>query len=159
MRIYGFAPPVRLAVALIAVFAGATLVHAQAGQAPLLVTATIQRHASIRMAPPATLVISEADIARGYVDVPTPVEVTVRSNVPQGYTLVFEAQDDAVRETLVEGLPGQLVVGSGGATATRAAPGPGMWHDVLQLRFRFRLSREARAGSMPWPLQISMMAQ
>jgi hypothetical protein len=141
------------------VLPGAGFAQVHSAQAQLLVTVTIQRHASIRMAPPATLSISEADIARGYVDVSTPVEVAVRSNVPQGYMLVFQAQDDAVREARVEGLSTPLVAGRAGAIATRPAAGRGMWNEVLQLRFRFTLSPEARVGTMAWPLQISMMAQ
>ncbi|MCD6077228.1 MAG: hypothetical protein K0R89_1166 [Ramlibacter sp.] len=48
------------------------------------VTAVVKRHAAIRLDAPQSLTISEQDVARGYVDVPSPMEVTVSSNVPQG---------------------------------------------------------------------------
>lgn len=142
-----------------AALAGAALVQVHAAQALLLVSATIQRHASIQLAPPASITISEADVARGYIQLDTPLQVTVRSNAPQGYTLVFETQEGPVQRTVIEGLPATIIAGSGVATAVRAAAGPGMWRDVVHLRFRFELARGARAGTVPWPVQISMLAQ
>lgn len=142
-----------------AVLAGAARVQVCAAQAPLLVSATIQRHASIQLAPPASITISEADVARGYIQLDTPLQVTVRSNAPQGYTLVFETHQGPVQRTVVEGLATTIVADSGAATAVRPAAGPGVWRDVVHLRFRFELARGARPGTVPWPVQISMMSQ
>lgn len=131
---------------------------ARAAEGTLLVSAVIARHTSIRIAPPASISISEEDLARGYVEIAAPVEVTVQSNVPQGYALVFERQGEQVLQAHVQGPDGPLLVGSTAATASRPAAGPGMWRDRLQLRFRFDLASGARTGQHPWPLNISLMS-
>jgi hypothetical protein len=147
-----------LAVAtVLVVTAGESASAAGADSAALPVSAIVPRHASIRMAQPLSVTVSEADIARGYVDVATPVEVTVQSNLQQGYALVFERQVEHVRQVHVHGLQGEVMVGDGAASSARAAPGRGMWREMLQLRFRFDLAAGTRPGQHAWPLHISMM--
>lgn len=131
---------------------------ADAGQAAVVVRATVLRHASIRIAPPRTLTISEADVARGYVELAAPVEVEVQSNVREGYTLVFERRGEQVQQVHVQGLQPGLLVGDATAMASRPAAGRGLWRELLQLRFRFDLGPHARVGRHPWPLDISMMS-
>jgi hypothetical protein len=150
-------PPARGAGRTVVVLAPAVRAQALPG-GTLQVSAVVARHTSIRIAPPASITLSEQDIARGYVEVAAPVEVTVQSNVPQGYALVFERQGDQVRQAHVQGPDGALLVGSTGAVATRPPAGQGMWRDRLQLRFRFDLAAGARAGQHPWPLNISLMS-
>lgn len=126
-------------------------------QGTLMVTARVLRHTSIRFTPPPSITISAADVARGYLEHPTPVEVAVQSNSPEGYALVFERQGEQVQEAKVDGFHAPLVVGKAGATAARRATGRGLWRDTLQLRFRFELSPDAVPGEHPWPLNISLM--
>jgi hypothetical protein len=124
----------------------------------MTVRATVKRFASVRVAAPQSLTISESDVARGYVDVGAPVQLTVQSNVPEGYTLVLQQHGDAVREAVVQGLPHALVVASSGTSVSRPAAGTGMWQEELQLRVRFALSPQARPGTHAWPLQISALS-
>jgi hypothetical protein len=130
---------------------------AQADTGMLTVSAKVQRHTSVRMALPTTLTITANDVARGYVEVDAPVDVSVQSNVQDGYTLVFERSGEQVRAARVQGAGGPLVIEQA-AMATRPATGPGMWRDALQLRFRFELDAAATAGRHRWPLNVSMMS-
>jgi hypothetical protein len=148
-----------LALAGAAALADAAPAQAQGAQAPLVVTAVIQRRTSIRIAQPASVTVSESDVARGFVEVATPVEVVVQSNAAEGYALVFERHGNAVSEVQVQGLADGVVFASGGATATRPAAGRGLWRDQLLLRFRFTLAAGTGAGEHPWPVQISLMNQ
>lgn len=143
-------------------FAGASA-HAapEAGASKqMAVSAVIQRHASIRLAPPQTLTISEADVVRGYIEVAAPLEVTVQSNVREGYALVFQRDGAQVQQAVVQGLAAPVVVSGDSQTMARAGNGAGarMWQETLQLRVRFVLSAQARAGVHRWPLQISMLS-
>jgi hypothetical protein len=147
----------QVAMALLAA-AGAAPWDGHAAEATLRVSAVVPRHTSIRLAPPSSLTISEADVARGYVEVTAPVQVAIQSNVQQGYTLVFQNESEQVRQAVVQGLAAALVVGSGGVSASRPAAGGGMWRETLQLRVRFDLSPQARPGVHAWPLQVSMMS-
>jgi hypothetical protein len=147
-----------LAVATVMAVTGGQCAPAAGGDTAMLrVSAVVPRHASIRMAQPLSVTVSEADIARGYVDIATPVEVTVQSNLQQGYALVFERQGEHVRQVHVHGLQGEVLVGDAAASSARAAPGRGVWREMLQLRFRFELAAGTRAGQHAWPLHISMM--
>jgi hypothetical protein len=149
----------RLAAASCAMlFATAAHPGPQGGQGSLLVSALVPRHATIRFAPPASITISEEDVARGYHELAAAVDVAVQSNVPQGYTLVFELDRANVDAARVAGLQGALLVGSAGAIATRPATARGMWRDQLQLRIRFDLPGDARPGPVAWPLRVLMMA-
>lgn len=125
----------------------------------LMVHAVVPRHASIRFAPPSFITVSESDVARGYVDVESPVDVAVRSNEPRGYALLLQALPGAVRQARVLAPQGSLAVGGAGAIFTRPATGPGTWTDRIQLRFRFELAPDAQPGLHPWPLRVSMLPQ
>jgi hypothetical protein len=146
--------------ATLAAFGAAGLVflapsHGRADPASLSVRAAVLPHASVRIAPPATLTLTDADVARGYVELATPVQVETRSNARHGYTLVFQRFGDAVLQARVQGLSTALLVREQGL-ARREPTGPGMWRDLVQLRIRFELAPGTRAGAHPWPLQISM---
>ena len=156
----GRAGPALLALALAgaAALAAAAPAHAQGARAPLVVTAVIPRHASIRIVQPPVVSVSESDVARGFVDAPAPVEVLVQSNAAQGYALAFQRHGDAFVEVQVLGLAEPLVFASG-AMASRPAAGRGLWRDELALRFRFTLAADTRAGEHRWPVQISLMNQ
>lgn len=144
------------ALAGAAAFAGGAPAHAQSAQSPLVVRVIIPPHASIRIAQPPSVTVSEGDVARGFVEVAGPVEVSVQSNVAEGYALVFERHGDAFTEVQVQGLPQAVVFASAGAIASRPAAGRGVWRDQVLLRFRFTLAPRTRAGEHPWPVQISL---
>jgi len=146
-----------IAAAVLGAAAGTPAVGAP-GNATLVVRATVLRHASIRIAPPRTFTVSEADVARGYVELAAPLDVQVQSNVREGYTLVFERLGEQVRQVHVQGLQAALLVGDGSTMASRPAAGRGVWRDQLQLRLRFDLDPQAKPGQLPWPLNISLMS-
>lgn len=130
---------------------------ANAGEGKLQVSATILKHASLQvMTQPATVVVTAADIARGYVDVPSPAQVAVQSNTQGGYMLMFESQGEFLRQTLVKGLGTDVQLSaSGGGVAQRGA-GRGMSKTLLDLGFRFVLSDSARQGVYAWPMRLSV---
>lgn len=127
-----------------------------AEQAKLTVSATVLKHASLRvLAQPSAVVITAADVARGYVDVAAPAQVAIRSNSPRGYMLEFANAGDFSREIVVKGLTSDLQLSpAGGAIMQPAAP-QGVTKTTLQLGFRFVLAASAQPGTYPWPLQLS----
>lgn len=137
-----------LAASLLCAIAGEATAGSEAAQGSLQVSAVVRRHAAIRMIAPQSLTISESDVRRGYVDVASPLEVTVRSNVPEGYILALQKQGEQVREAVVHGLAAPMVVNAGGGSLARPAPRKGLWTDTLELRVRFQLSPTARRAFM-----------
>ena len=84
-------------------------------QAKLTVSATVLKHASLKvLAQPTSVVVTAADIARGYVDVAAPAQIAIKSNSPLGYMLEFANQGDFMRRILVRGLATEVQLSPAG---------------------------------------------
>lgn len=131
---------------------------ADAGGAKLSVFATVAKHASLQvLAQPSSVLVTAADIARGYVDVVSPAELAVQSNTSSGYSLIFESQGEFLRQTLVKGLGAEVQLGASGGAVTYRPSGRGMSKTVHSLKFRFLLSDSAQQGLYVWPLSLSVV--
>lgn len=139
--------------------AGISSAEAAGGaNAQVTVGATVLRHVSIRvLTVPRTIHITEADIARGYVDVPIPSKLEIRSNSPTGYMLSIESQADFARGTEVRSIGGVASFGRFGGVLSVQTDGRGMQTMPVELSFRVLLSEQARPGVHPWPIQISVL--
>lgn len=126
--------------------------------AQVVVSATVVRHASMRMlSAPQTVSIAAADIARGYVDIPLPSKLEIRSNSPNGYLIAIESAADYARGTEVRGLGDTASFGPFGGLVNVKAGATGMRLIPVELHFRVLLSDSARPGVHAWPLQLSVM--
>ena len=131
---------------------------ADSSGAKLLVSATVIKHASLQvLVQPKSVLVTAADIARGYVDVMSPAQVAVQSNTPSGYLLIFESQGEFLRQTLIKGLGAEVQLGASGGGVTHRPSGRGMSKTVHDLEFRFLLSNSAQQGLYAWPLSLSVM--
>lgn len=128
-----------------------------ARSATLSVSATIAKRATLKvLAQPASLLVTDADLTRGYVEVASPVQVAVQSNSTAGYLLVFESLGDLVSNAQVRGLGDDIQLGASGVVP-RAAAGAGVGRATHNLVFRFMLSSSAQLGRHAWPMQISVL--
>ena len=133
--------------------------HAQLHGSRLVVTATVLKHASLKvLAQPTSVVITAADIARGYVDVPIAAQVSIQSNSQEGYMLMFASEGEFLHQTVVRGLGNDIQLSAGGGGVVRKAVGRGMAQATLDLGFRFLLSGSARQGIYAWPIRLSVAA-
>lgn len=123
----------------------------------LTVSATVLKYTTMKVvAQPASVMVTAGDIARGYVEVPVPVQVAIQTNSPTGYLLEFGSHDSFMQQIRVTGLDNEVQLGSTGGVVTQAAPGRGMRHTTLSLGFRFMLSETAKQGVYPWPMQLAV---
>lgn len=147
----------RLAIlhALVAVFLP---LAAYAGETSLGVAVTVSKRAALTVvAQPSFVVVTPADIAHGYVDVPVPAQVAIQTNSRDGYLLEFASHGDFMRQILVRGLGNDVQMSAGGGVVARAASfGQGVTRTTLNLAFRFVLSESAREGTYPWPMRLSV---
>lgn len=131
------------------------------GSQKLTVTATIAKHASLKvLAQPSAVVVTSADIARGYVDVPAPAHLAIRSNSQSGYLLEFASEGDFMRQILVKGLANDVQLSPAGGTImqTSTGAGAGVTNTTVALGFRFLLAESTRQGTYPWPMRVSITA-
>ena len=146
-----------LGIAIGVVMALCNAAHGQSVESKLTVTANVLKHASLKvLAQPTSVVITAADIARGYVDVAAPAQVSIQSNSRDGYMLMFASEGEFLHQTLVRGLGNDVQLSAGGGGVMRSADGRGMAKATLDLGFRFLLSESARQGVYAWPLRLSV---
>jgi len=98
---------------------------------------------------PADVTITTDDIARGYVDVPAPIVVRVRTNSRQGYMLVVENLGDTFSSIELSTAEVAMNVGAHETWIQRPYIAGG---DVMPMRARLYLSQVATAGSIPLPV-------
>ncbi|OGP49372.1 MAG: hypothetical protein A2Y79_09610 [Deltaproteobacteria bacterium RBG_13_43_22] len=97
--------------------------------------------------------ITEADIQRGYLDVPSASRLEVKTNSPSGYMLAFEGSLWPFKEVRIQGLASPLQLNSGQAVVFQ----PSVKGKVsMNLSYRFILSENTQPGSYAWPLSISV---
>jgi hypothetical protein len=126
-------------------------------QATLSVSATVLKHASLKvLAQPSSVVVTAADIARGYVDGPAAVQVAIQNNSAGGYLLEFASQGDFMRRILVRGLAHETQLSPAGGAIAQPSTGSGVTRTTLGLGFRFLLSASAQPGTYPWPMRVSV---
>jgi hypothetical protein len=127
------------------------------GSARIRVTATVPSRATVRVLRQVkTLVVTPEDVARGYVDAPAASRIEVRNNNRGGCLLVFEGiagPDAPFGRISVRGFERDVEIGPGGGFVPHPyAPAP----VTAELSYRFSLDRDARPGTYPWPLQVSV---
>ncbi|MFC5496178.1 hypothetical protein ACFPOE_01410 [Caenimonas terrae] len=120
-------------------------------------SATVLKRATLTvLKQPASILVTEADVARGYLAVPSAVQVAVQTNSPAGYVLLVAAQDDFVREIVMSGLDSDIQLGAAGGLVFQRGGVRGVTRKNLDLRFRLVLAKGAQRGEHPWPVQLSV---
>ena len=103
------------------------------------------------------LVVTKADISRGYVDAPFATRINVNSNNPAGYLLSFEVINGGESffnsvSVFVHGREVHLS-SKGGCWIPRPYIRGGLTED---LDYRFILANNAEPGTYPWPVIVSV---
>lgn len=117
---------------------------------------------------PASVQVTAADVARGYVDVPDAVVFNVKTNNPEGYAvhlqLVGVATSSAFADADTQLPPFRaaaanwetqtLAFGQEGAIASFQKPGIGMALASHHLGFRLSLAAGSAPGVYGWPVSL-----
>jgi hypothetical protein len=128
---------------------------APASSKPMIVSATVAKRATLKViAQPASLVVTQADLDRGYVDAESPVQVAVQCNSAAGYLMVVENTGNLVSGASIRGLGAAVQLAASGVIPLPSTGAGGASHS---LSFRFLLSGSAGPGRYAWPVHISAM--
>jgi hypothetical protein len=121
------------------------------------VSATVLKQATLKvLSQPASVSVTPADIARGYVDVAMPAQVAVKSNSARGFMLEFASEGDFFRQMVVRGLASDVQLGAAGGAVMQPAAATGITRAQLDLEFRFVLADSAQPGSYSWPVHLTV---
>ncbi|PWF46762.1 hypothetical protein [Massilia glaciei] len=100
--------------------------------------------------------VTQADIARGYVDVASGSHIAIKSNSRAGYVLAFDNLPDEISSVQISGLEGAVEIGSdGGSVVQRLAGGAA---PPIELSYRFKLASGMQPGEYQWPVNMSARA-
>lgn len=126
--------------------------------ASIQVSAVIRNSAHLRTDFQATqLQITEADIARGYVDMPNASRFSVVTPKGGSYFVDFHPRSDLFQGVNIEGLGSQVELGADGGSVTQS--GAGLAGASSTLNYRFQLKPEVQPGVYDWPLQLAVRAR
>ena len=103
---------------------------------------------------PQALEITDADVARGYIDVDHASLLQVQSNTL--WEVNFRSRSDIFSAATVTGLAGEVRLGPAGGSrpALLATKLPSSY----ELSYRFELAPGVKPGSYPWPIDVSANA-
>jgi hypothetical protein len=104
---------------------------------------------------PGALTIAAQDVARGYVDVQTPVQLSITSNDPRGVLLMMAPMSEWIERADVSGLGGNVLLGRDGGFVPVPSAGPGRQQTAHSLQFRLFLAKDTPPGVHAWPIQVS----
>lgn len=129
---------------------------AATGRSSVVVSATVKAHTTLKVLyQRPELVITNADISRGYVEVQTASRIEVKNNDPAGYLLVFDGVNGNLRpfnEIHVKGLGNDVQISAGGGWIPQSYARGAV---TMELSYRFILSENAQPGTYAWPLTVS----
>jgi hypothetical protein len=130
---------------------------AASGRSQMAVTAVVPSQAVGQVVQQASeITITDADIARGYVDVPIGSQLSVKSNNPAGYVVDFFTRLPIFRSVRVSNASGSAELGpDGGTIVERSQIGRNL---SLALTYRFMLASSVQPGTYPWPLALNVRA-
>ena len=119
----------------------------------LQVSVTVQARVLLQVeSEPASLLLTETDVRRGYVDLPTASRISVRTNSSTGYLLAFEIVGGPIEGVRVRGLGAEISIGGAGGWIARPYTGA---VTSAELSYRLVLSKDAQPGAYPWPVLLS----
>jgi hypothetical protein len=100
--------------------------------------------------------ITEADITKGYVDVPNAIVLSVKTNSSNGYLLLFSVGGGFFNELIVYDGDNTYILSEAGGELHM--PYQGMDYVIKELSLRFRLLPDAKPGTYPLPVAIMVSA-
>ncbi len=101
---------------------------------------------------PAELVLTDADVRRGYVELDGASMIELKSNTRAGCLLSFFAHGLPFRETSISVMGSTVVLGPDGGLVTL----PVMGRTTVELSYRFVLSEGTQPGTYAWPFSLSV---
>jgi len=103
---------------------------------------------------PAEITITDADVARGYIDVALGSQLRVTSNNPAGYVVDFFSRLQIFTSVRISSAAGSADLGpDGGAIIERGQHGRDL---PLNLSYRFNLAAAVQPGTYAFPLALNV---
>lgn len=143
------------ALLTLAAVVSAETVLAGSTSGAMSVSVTVQARALLNVeSQPSSLVVTGADLARGWIEAPAASRIRVRSNDPNGYLLNFDVAGEPFTGIEVRGLGPAAQISPNGGWVTQ--PFAGTQPVTTELTYRFVLASNVQPGTYAWPVSLSV---
>lgn len=99
------------------------------------------------------LKVTEEELEKGYIDLPSATLIQVKSNDRNGYMLSFEMNADLIKEAWIIDKNRTTILSGGGGFVHQAYPGPS--GEMKEIGYRFFLTPGTQPGVYAWPIGIA----
>jgi hypothetical protein len=148
-------PTKHVARVLLVGAASCVVVQARDARTNFNVSATVSAVARLQVqSAPTEIVVSDADLRRGFIDVVQPTDLVIRSNSANGYALDLTTLTPMLSSVVVRGLKSEQSLSGEGGTIVQRWQAPQTV--VLSLQFRLVLAPGLAPGRYPWPMRIDV---
>jgi len=123
------------------------------GRATLIVSATVVANIKQTVIHQVGKInITETDLTRGFVEIPSGTILQVKTNHQKGYFLSFEGGSELFREAWVTDKRRTTVLSSNGGIVHQPYANGNL--EIKELSYRFYLSENIQPGLYPWPFRV-----
>jgi hypothetical protein len=96
--------------------------------------------------------VTEEDIKRGFIEIPSGTILQIKTNSRNGYMLYFEGENELFKEVTVIDKGRTIVLSSSGGFIHQ--PNSGGNVEVKDLSYKLLLNENIQPGSYSWPLRV-----
>lgn len=106
---------------------------------------------------PARIVVTERDVAAGYVAVEGGVEMEIVSNLRAGHSMTIQVASNVVSAVDIEGFGAPVHAGREATTVFFPRAAGAATRTTHQLAFRLRLAGNVTPGTYDWPVSMTVV--
>jgi len=96
--------------------------------------------------------VTEEDIRRGFIEIPSATVLQIKTNDKKGYVLLFEGGSELFKEVTVIDKGRTIVLSSSGGFIHQTNSGGNV--EVKDLSYKLLLNENIQPGSYSWPLRV-----
>jgi len=96
--------------------------------------------------------VTEEDIKRGFIEIPSGTILQIKTNSRNGYMLYFEGSNELFKEVWVTDKGRTVVLSSNGGLIHQTNSGGNV--EVKDLSYKLLLNENIQPGSYSWPLRV-----
>jgi hypothetical protein len=123
------------------------------GKATIVVSATVMAKISQSIIHQEPLInITQGDLKKGFIDVPSGTILQVKTNARNGYLLFFEGSNELFKEVMVTDKGRMVTLSPHGGFVHQPYSGSNI--EVKDLSYRLQLKENIQPGAYPFPFRV-----
>jgi hypothetical protein len=126
---------------------------AENSNATIIVSATvIARISQSTIHQESRINVTEVDVKKGFIEIPSGTILQITTNTRTGYTLFFEGRNDLFKEVVVIDKGRSVALSPHGGFVRQSYPGSDV--EVKDLSYKLQLKEDIQPGTYPFPFRV-----